>query len=123
MVKEKRGGFHGIGVWKIPTGLVDAVCSLSKTDFIYSWKKFTIWLATWNLDYLQGEEIFEAAIREVKEETGVSIVSEYNVELPNAYCRMSALLCYSHDFYRGLFYFCSDWHRICGSTSIQVWIF
>lgn len=60
------------------------------------------------MDYLQGEEIFEAAIREVKEETGVSIVSEYNVELPNAYCRMSALLCYSHDFYRGLFYFCSD---------------
>ncbi|RZB51126.1 Nudix hydrolase 2 isoform F [Glycine soja] len=42
VVKEKRGGFHGIGVWKIPTGLVDA-----------------------------GEEIFEAAIREVKEETGI----------------------------------------------------
>ncbi|KAG5017638.1 hypothetical protein JHK85_023774 [Glycine max] len=41
VVLEKKGGFHGIGVWKIPTGVVDA-----------------------------GEEIFEAAIREVKEETG-----------------------------------------------------
>jgi ADP-ribose pyrophosphatase YjhB (NUDIX family) len=35
--------------------------------------KITIWLETWFL-YLQGEEIFEAAIREVKEETGVSIL-------------------------------------------------
>ncbi|XP_027342130.1 nudix hydrolase 10-like [Abrus precatorius] len=42
VVQEKRGGFHGIGVWKIPTGVVDV-----------------------------GEEIFEAAIREVKEETGI----------------------------------------------------
>lgn len=42
VVQEKRGGFHGIGVWKIPTGVVDA-----------------------------GEEIFEATIREVKEETGI----------------------------------------------------
>ncbi|KAH1054287.1 hypothetical protein GLYMA_08G330100v4 [Glycine max] len=42
VVLEKKGGFHGIGVWKIPTGVVDA-----------------------------GEEIFEAAIREVKEETGI----------------------------------------------------
>ncbi|KAL2332829.1 hypothetical protein Fmac_014042 [Flemingia macrophylla] len=42
VVQEKRGGFHGIGVWKMPTGVVDA-----------------------------GEEIFEAAIREVKEETGI----------------------------------------------------
>ncbi|XP_073224386.1 nudix hydrolase 10-like [Cicer arietinum] len=42
VVKEKRGRFHGIGVWKLPTGVVDA-----------------------------GEDIFEAAVREVKEETGV----------------------------------------------------
>ncbi|CAI8596732.1 unnamed protein product [Vicia faba] len=42
VVKEKRGRFHGIGAWKLPTGVVDA-----------------------------GEEIFEAAIREVKEETGI----------------------------------------------------
>ncbi|XP_061365976.1 nudix hydrolase 10-like [Gastrolobium bilobum] len=42
VVQEKRGRFHGIGVWKLPTGVVDV-----------------------------GEEIFAAAIREVKEETGV----------------------------------------------------
>ncbi|XP_057433450.1 nudix hydrolase 10-like isoform X2 [Lotus japonicus] len=42
VVQEKRGIFHGIGVWKLPTGIVDP-----------------------------GEDIFAAAIREVKEETGV----------------------------------------------------
>ncbi|MED6145058.1 nudix (nucleoside diphosphate linked moiety X)-type motif 2, variant 2 [Stylosanthes scabra] len=42
VVQEKRGRFHGIGYWKLPTGVVDA-----------------------------GEEIFAAAIREVKEETGI----------------------------------------------------
>ncbi|KAJ1441235.1 NUDIX hydrolase domain [Sesbania bispinosa] len=42
VVQEKRGRFHGIGVWKLPTGVVDA-----------------------------GEDIFTAATREVKEETGV----------------------------------------------------
>jgi hypothetical protein len=31
VVKEKRGIFHGIGVWKVPTGVVDAVCPFSKT--------------------------------------------------------------------------------------------
>lgn len=34
VVQEKRGRFHGIGVWKLPTGVVDAVCSFSKTNFI-----------------------------------------------------------------------------------------
>lgn len=38
VVQEKRGGFHGIGVWKIPTGVVDAVCTLLKTNSIYSSK-------------------------------------------------------------------------------------
>lgn len=42
VVQEKSGIFQGTGVWKIPTGVVD-----------------------------EGEDIFEAAIREVKEETGV----------------------------------------------------
>ncbi|XP_028752915.1 nudix hydrolase 10-like [Neltuma alba] len=42
VVQEKRGRFHGLGVWKIPTGVVDA-----------------------------GEDLFNAAIREVKEETGI----------------------------------------------------
>jgi len=32
VVQEKRGRFHGIGVWKLPTGVVDAVCAFSKTN-------------------------------------------------------------------------------------------
>ncbi|KAH0987439.1 hypothetical protein GBA52_014616 [Prunus armeniaca] len=43
VVQEKSGRFQGTGVWKIPTGVVD-----------------------------EGEDIFKAAVREVKEETGVS---------------------------------------------------
>ncbi|KAI5058283.1 hypothetical protein GOP47_0026453 [Adiantum capillus-veneris] len=42
VVQEKSGPMHGLGIWKMPTGVV-----------------------------LQGEDILEAAIREVKEETGV----------------------------------------------------
>ncbi|CAA7060248.1 unnamed protein product [Microthlaspi erraticum] len=42
VVQEKHGTLRGSGVWKIPTGVVD-----------------------------EGEEIFTAAIREVKEETGI----------------------------------------------------
>ncbi|KAH1092628.1 hypothetical protein GYH30_038709, partial [Glycine max] len=43
VVQEKRGIFHEIGLWKIPTGIVEA-----------------------------GEELLAAAVREVKEETGVN---------------------------------------------------
>ncbi|XP_047334935.1 nudix hydrolase 2-like isoform X2 [Impatiens glandulifera] len=42
VVQEKNGRLKGTGIWKIPTGVVD-----------------------------QGEDIFRAAIREVKEETGI----------------------------------------------------
>ncbi|CAL1353913.1 unnamed protein product [Linum trigynum] len=42
VVQEKSGVFKGTGIWKIPTGVVD-----------------------------EGEDIFTAAIREVKEETGI----------------------------------------------------
>ncbi|XP_050219638.1 nudix hydrolase 2-like [Mercurialis annua] len=42
VVQEKTGEFRGTGAWKIPTGAVD-----------------------------EGEDIFTAAIREVKEETGI----------------------------------------------------
>ncbi|XP_034211059.1 nudix hydrolase 10-like isoform X3 [Prunus dulcis] len=42
VVQEKCGRFQGKGVWKIPTGVVD-----------------------------EGEDIFKAAVREVKEETGI----------------------------------------------------
>lgn len=30
VVQEKRGIFHGIGVWKLPTGIVDPVCLFFK---------------------------------------------------------------------------------------------
>lgn len=79
VVKEKRGRFHGIGAWKLPTGVVDAVCTFSNRNYISSSKQKSLnardrrWSKTFDL-YLQGEEIFEAAIREVKEETGVSIL-------------------------------------------------
>ncbi|XP_019072945.1 nudix hydrolase 10 isoform X1 [Vitis vinifera] len=43
VVQEKSGKLKGTGIWKIPTGVVDA-----------------------------GEDIFKAAVREVKEETNVS---------------------------------------------------
>ncbi|XP_065874116.1 nudix hydrolase 7-like isoform X2 [Euphorbia lathyris] len=42
VVQEGSGGFKGTGVWKLPTGVVDA-----------------------------GEDICDAAVREVKEETGI----------------------------------------------------
>ncbi|CAN1194020.1 Nudix hydrolase 2 [Linum perenne] len=44
VVQEKSGVFRGTGIWKIPTGVVD-----------------------------EGEDIFTAAMREVKEETQVSM--------------------------------------------------
>ncbi|KAJ4833821.1 hypothetical protein Tsubulata_027530 [Turnera subulata] len=49
VVKEKSGGFKGTGVWKLPTGVVNEV----------------------GLSAFQGEEICAAAVREVKEETGI----------------------------------------------------
>lgn len=42
VVQENSGRFQGTGIWKIPTGVVD-----------------------------EGEDIFAAAVREVKEETGI----------------------------------------------------
>jgi len=58
VVQEKYGSLCGSGIWKIPTGVVD-----------------------------EGEEIFAAAIREVKEETGVrrSIYLNVNQSTINIY--------------------------------------
>ncbi|KAB2637634.1 nudix hydrolase 2-like [Pyrus ussuriensis x Pyrus communis] len=49
-VQEKSGVLQGTGVWKFPTGVVD-----------------------------EGEDICVAAVREVKEETGVSIYIEFTL--------------------------------------------
>jgi hypothetical protein len=53
VVKEKRGIFHGIGVWKVPTGVVDAVCPFSKTILYYisSSKYVYIFLVPTNITY------------------------------------------------------------------------
>ncbi|XP_019711282.1 nudix hydrolase 2 isoform X2 [Elaeis guineensis] len=57
VVQENSGKLHGSGVWKIPTGVVD-----------------------------QGEDIYAAAVREVKEETGILL-----------HCRLTpSLLKYLH---------------------------
>lgn len=48
LVREKSGPAARLGIWKLPTGLVDA-----------------------------GEELHEAAVREVKEETGVDVTFEH----------------------------------------------
>lgn len=45
VVQEKSGKFRGTGVWKVPTGVVE-----------------------------EGEDICDAAVREVKEETGIDTV-------------------------------------------------
>ncbi|XP_019263586.1 PREDICTED: nudix hydrolase 10-like isoform X1 [Nicotiana attenuata] len=50
LVVQENIGLKGSGVWKIPTGAVD-----------------------------EGENIFEGAIREVKEETGVSLQNKFSV--------------------------------------------
>ncbi|XP_034678529.1 nudix hydrolase 10-like isoform X3 [Vitis riparia] len=60
VVQEKSGKLKGMGIWKIPTGVVDA-----------------------------GEDIFKAAVREVKEETNWMPFEEYTaqqiVEKPGFY--------------------------------------
>ncbi|XP_061339774.1 nudix hydrolase 2-like isoform X1 [Gastrolobium bilobum] len=61
VVQEKSGHFQGTGAWKFPTGVVD-----------------------------QGEDICVAAVREVKEETGVSsLFSLLNVDLSVAVQKFS----------------------------------
>lgn len=73
MVKERTGTFKGTGVWKFPTGVVDAVSRflfslaqlISKVqDHLLIMNKFF---------FLKGEDICTAAVREVQEETGVSV--------------------------------------------------
>ncbi|KAL9259876.1 Nudix hydrolase 2-like protein [Drosera capensis] len=50
-VQENSGAFRGTGIWKIPTGVVD-----------------------------EGEDIWKAAVREVKEETGWMPLDEFAVQ-------------------------------------------
>ena len=70
MVQEKIGRYQGTGVWKIPTGVADEV-HIHQKEFIYN--TILLFISTINdLFNSQSEDIFAAAVREVKEETGVS---------------------------------------------------
>lgn len=70
VLQEKTGHFQGTGSWKFPTGIADQVNVLI-ISFANQYKK--LFLGLYNLLIpLQGEDICAAAVREVKEETGVS---------------------------------------------------
>ncbi|XP_075084010.1 nudix hydrolase 10 isoform X1 [Nicotiana tabacum] len=72
VVQERNGAFKGTEVWKMPTGVVDEVNNdisnpLSYWFLINCNKIFT----KSNSFKQQGEDICDAAVREVQEETGI----------------------------------------------------
>ena len=72
VVQEKNGAFKGQGVWKFPTG-ANEVSTPQLQFFIKFFRKIQEMISPWiETFYPQGEDICTAAIREVKEETGVS---------------------------------------------------
>lgn len=77
VVKEKSGGFKGKGVWKLPTGVVNEVRFLpAQGVLVLTFMMSFIIAGGKKIDkfHPQGEDICTAAIREVKEETGVSTI-------------------------------------------------
>ena len=69
VVQEISGKFKGTGVWKFPTGVVNEVSMPQVQSLIKFFRKCSPWI---EIFHTQGEDICIAAIREVKEETGVS---------------------------------------------------
>lgn len=68
VVKEKHGYFKGKDAWKFPTGVVNQVSIIWWWLYVNAFS----WCAHGEILHPQGEDICAAAIREVKEETGVS---------------------------------------------------
>ena len=58
------------GVWKIPTGVVDEVHTPHPNEGYLHDQIANFFLPSVDLFDPQGEDIFAAAVREVKEETG-----------------------------------------------------
>ena len=72
VVQEKTGRFQGQGIWKFPTGVVNEVLLLFKSHYMFGCFQISD-LFLWGLT--QGEYIHDGSVREVKEETGVSLSS------------------------------------------------
>lgn len=73
VVQEKNGRFQGKGIWKIPTGVLDQVLIFSRENWIIR-QKCVLDFALRLFFGLQGEDVFDGAVREVKEETQVMIL-------------------------------------------------
>ncbi|CAA3014281.1 nudix hydrolase 2-like isoform X1 [Olea europaea subsp. europaea] len=76
VVQEKDGKLQGTGLWKFPTGVVDEVGAGDQSYVIFNGEKMTketafMWLYKLTFFHPQGEDICDAAVREIKEETGI----------------------------------------------------
>lgn len=81
-VQEKSGVLQGTGVWKFPTGVVDEVCVCVPGSFVFDCHSNGVWFKSNQYikhSLVKGEDICVAAVREVKEETGVSIYIEFTL--------------------------------------------
>lgn len=88
VVQEKHTAPALTGLWKLPTGFIQEVCFFNIWTSISARCIYYLVLFSF-LYYLQSEEIFTGAVREVKEETGVR--TSYIVPL-NIY-QLSLVVC------------------------------
>lgn len=73
-MQENTGKFKGTGLWKFPTGVVEEVILRAFIELLLHFHQGCPVLVIFSLlrTMSQGEDICDAARREVKEETGVS---------------------------------------------------